>query len=172
MQRLGLSGVIAVIITVGLITVKPGYAHQEGEPGCTLATLHGLYVFDASGFINLGAGWLPKAVVEFLEINGDGSLSSIATANIAGNLPFGHDVQGTGSYTVNPDCTGTLTFSPHLHFDIFVAPSGGQFHMIQTDPSNVLAGVSRRLSARGPSFGARVKVSREPPSPRFESEQV
>jgi hypothetical protein len=135
------------IVAVVMLAFATQQAFAEEEHGCSVATLRGLYVFDASGSINLGAGWVPKAVVEFLEIDGDGTLISIGTANVAGNLPFGHDVHGTGSYTVNADCTGTLTFSAaNIHFDIFVAPRGGQFHMIQTDASNVLAGVSRRVS--------------------------
>jgi hypothetical protein len=31
-------------------------------------------------------------------------------------------------------------------FDIFIAPNGKEYHMIQTDPNTVLAGVSRRVS--------------------------
>ena len=131
---------------VGLISTQPAFAQEEPVP-CTAATLNGLYIFDASGFTALPTGWTPKAVVESLRMNGDGTLSAVATANVGGNLLGGDFHLATGSYIVNPDCTGTLAFNPHgPHFDIFIAPRGTTFHMIQTDPSNVLAGEVRRVS--------------------------
>ena len=51
-----------------------------------------------------------------------------------------------GSYTVNEDCTGTITFVTDVHLDIFIAPHGKEFYLIQTDPSSVLATVARRVS--------------------------
>jgi hypothetical protein len=60
------------------------------------------------------------------------------------------EVTQTGTYTVNPDCTGTYTaqVSPigiTVHFFFIVADSGNQLDVISTDPGTVLAGVARRL---------------------------
>jgi len=137
---------IGMLITIGFVTLSPGYAQAQGRPPCGLATLNGLYVFDASGY-NITAldEHKPKAIVEFLDIKGDGTLTSLATRSVDGTVTRG--IVGTGSYTVAADCTGTLTFNPQgPHFDIFVAPSGNQFDQVQTDPMTVLAGTSRRLS--------------------------
>ena len=141
---------IAAIIVVGLIGTQSAIA-QEEQASCTAATLNGLYIFDASGFTGLPTGWTPKAVVESLRLNGDGTLSAVATASVGGNLVGGELHNATGTYTVNQNCTGTLEFNPQgnppgPHFDIFIAPGGTTFHMIQTDPSNVFAGESRRVS--------------------------
>jgi hypothetical protein len=112
-----------------------------------LETLRGTYIFNASGHINLQTGWTPKAVVEFLTFNGDGTLTSVGTASIGGNIAGGSFHQTTGGYSLKEDCTGTLAFNPQgPHFDIFVVPGGAQIHMIQTDSSNVLAGVVKRIS--------------------------
>ena len=136
--------VIGVVMVVGLMAAQPAFAGEGHDPSCSVETLRGLYVFDASGYINLPSGWTPKAVVEFLQFNGDGTLTSVATASLNLAVHFGH---GTGSYTVNDDCTGTLTFSPSgLHFDLFVEPRGAKFHMIQTDAGNALAGAAKRVS--------------------------
>jgi hypothetical protein len=145
MKRSGLSWVIAALITVVLITVKQGYAEQETEGSCTLATLQGLYVFDATGYNITPSGPQPKAIVEVLGFKGDGTLTSLATRSVNGVVARG--IVGTGSYTVATDCTGTLTFNPQgPHFDIFIAPTGKEIHMIQTDANTVLAGVTRKVS--------------------------
>jgi hypothetical protein len=134
--------VIAMLITLGPITLQQSYAQEEG---CTLATLNGSYVFDATGYNIVNSSPQPKAVVESLDVKGGGTLTSQATVSINGSIHRG--IPGSGTYTVNADCTGTLTFNPQgPHFDIFIAPNGGQFHMIQTDTNTVLAGVSRRVS--------------------------
>ena len=146
---------IAAIIVVGLIGTQSAFAQDE-QASCTAATLNGLYIFDASGINglppSLPTSWIPKAVVESLRLNGDGTLSAVATASVGGNLVGGELHNATGTYTVNQNCTGTLEFNPQgnppgPHFDIFIAPGGTTFHMIQTDPSNVLAGESRRVSS-------------------------
>ena len=52
MKRAGLWAaiVIGIYITVGLITVEPGYAEEkENEPTCTLKTLKGRYLFALHG---------------------------------------------------------------------------------------------------------------------------
>jgi hypothetical protein len=132
---------------MGLVTARQGYAHPPSEGACTLATLNGVYVFDASGYNITPLGPQPKAVVEFIDLKGDGTLTSVGTTSVNGKINPKH--AGSGTYTVNEDCTGTLTFNPQgPHFDIFIAiaPDGKQFHMIQTDSNTVLAGVAQRVS--------------------------
>jgi hypothetical protein len=141
--------VIAVFVTLGSITLQPGYAQQENPTECTLATLRGRYVFDATGYNIVNGSPVPKTVVEFLTFKGDGSLTSIATAVVDGNI-IANDAPGTGSYTVNDDCTGTLTFNwSGLTFDLFIAPHGGGFHMIETVTGQMLAGEARRVDRQG-----------------------
>jgi hypothetical protein len=135
--------VVAALLTLGSMTLQQAYAQQK-DPTCTLATLKGLYTFEATGYNIVNGSPVPKAVAEFLNFKGDGTLTSVATLSVNGNL-VQNDVSGTGSYTVNEDCTGTLTFNGSgLTFDLFVAPHGGRFHMIETVAGTVLAGAARR----------------------------
>ena len=55
---------------------------------------------------------------------------------------------GNGTYTVGPDCTGTLAFGPPgPTFDLFFAPDGSEVDMIQTGPGTpVLQGTVARLA--------------------------
>jgi hypothetical protein len=78
---------------------------EEGEEGCTLATLKGLWGSAINGTI-IGVG--PIAVVGLTKFDGEGHLSMDATAVIDGNV---FPDQTTGTYTVNQNCTGTTVDS-------------------------------------------------------------
>jgi hypothetical protein len=111
----------------------PGVARaQPAGPGCNLHTLRGLYVFDAHGFNIVGGVAVPKAILEGINFNGDGTLAApFVTLSINGNII--HSSGTLGTYTVQGDCTGTVTFADGNSFDIFVQRDDGkQLWMIQT----------------------------------------
>ena len=101
-------------------------------------------MFDATGYDISNSTPAPKAVVELLTLKGDGTLTSLATVSLNGTIHSG--VSGSGTYTVNQNCTGTLTFNGSgFTFDLFIAPNGSRFHMIETVSNTVLAGEVRRV---------------------------
>jgi hypothetical protein len=55
----------------------------------------------------------------------------------------------TGSYTVNPDCTGSKQFTapgfPPTNFDFVVNPNGRKITFIETDAGTVFSGSAVRL---------------------------
>jgi hypothetical protein len=115
---------------------------------CDVETLHGSYLFATHGFNIAGGVAVPKAIVEGIDFDGDGTLSSpFATVSINGTI---FRSSGTvGSYTVNADCTGTLSFTGGPSFDIFVAPRGKELWLIQTGPAAapaVFEGTATRVS--------------------------
>ncbi len=134
-----------LMLMMGILLLGTTTLLAEGPEGgaCTIETLRGVYLFDATGF---APNLLPKAVVETLTMLGDGTITTHATANIGGNV-IANNAVGTGTYTVNEDCTGTVAFSGGQHFNIYIAPSGKEFHMIQVDAGHVLAGKVTRLSS-------------------------
>jgi hypothetical protein len=116
---------------------------------CSLASLKGDYVFSASGHSLIAGVWQPKAIVEYIHFNGDGTLTvTAATVANAGNSgtvtqsPPG----GTGTYVLDANCKGSLQFTPGPTFDIFAAPRGKALWMIQTNPGNVFQGQVKRVS--------------------------
>lgn len=134
--------VLTLCIVLGPITLQQGYAQDV----CTLATLDGTYLFDAAGYNIVNGSPVPKAVAEFLRFKGDGTLTSLATLSVNGNIVQNFSA-GTGNYLINADCTGTLTFSPSgLTFDLFIAPNGREFRMISTFTGSVLVGSGRRVA--------------------------
>ena len=54
---------------------------------------------------------------------------------------------GTGSYTLDASCEGTLTFTETaIHYDISVRPNGKEIWMIETDANSVLNGTAEKVS--------------------------
>jgi hypothetical protein len=136
---------IALFATLSVATLQRGFAQDQDV--CSLATLNGRYAFDATGWNIVNGSAVPKTVVEFLTFKGDSTLTSIATAVVGGNI-IANDAPGSGNYTVNSDCTGTLTFNGSgLTFDLFIAPNGKQLHMIETVTGQMLAGVAQRVGS-------------------------
>ena len=119
-------------------------ANDDDVSGCSVATLHGSYVFAASGYNIVGGVAQPKAIVEFIDFDGHGALT-VPAATVSINGTIVHPPPGSGTYAVAPDCTGTLTFSSGLTFDLFLAPGGREVFMIQTNPATVLQGKVVRL---------------------------
>ena len=127
---------------------RSGTAHANpSTPDCSTRTLRGLYVFRAHGWNIAGGVAVPKAIVEGIDFAGDGTLvSPFATVSLNGSI-F-KSVGSVGVYTVEADCTGTLTFTGGASFDIFVEPGeGDKVWMIQTGPGPaVFEGAATRVS--------------------------
>jgi hypothetical protein len=135
---------------VGLIVAMaigtPGTTRAESRGGsCGVYTLRGSYLFATHGWNIVGGMAVPKAIVEGIDFNGDGTLvSPFATVSINGTIL--HSSGSPGTYTVNADCTGTLSFTGGPSFDIFVDAGGRQVWMIQTGPgSPVFEGTATRV---------------------------
>ena len=116
-----------------------------GPQACGVYTLRGSYLFATHGWNIVGGVAQPKAIVEGIDFNGDGTLvSPFATVSINGTIL--HSSGSLGTYTVNTDCTGTLSFTGGPSFDIFVEQNGKQLWMIQTGPgSPVFEGTVTRV---------------------------
>src|SRR5213594_66326 len=112
---------------------------------CSVGMLRGSYLFATHGWNIVSGVAVPKAIVEGIDFNGDGTLvSPFATVSINGTII--HSSGTLGTYTVNTDCTGTLSFTGGASFDIFVEPNGKQLWMIQTGPgSPVFEGTVTRV---------------------------
>jgi hypothetical protein len=140
------------MIAVGILALSAaGLARANGNDdnghACSVSTLRGQYVFTASGFDIVGGIAQPKAIVELIRFNGDGTLTVPAATHSINGVVARSPANGTGTYVVGPDCTGTLAFGPPgPTFDLFLAPDGSEVDMIQTGPGTpVLQGTVARL---------------------------
>ena len=126
----------ALVSLVAAVFVTPGIARAENDgqsvmPTCGVQTLHGSYVFNAHGWNVVSGAAVPKAILEGINFNGDGTLvSPFVTLSVNGTIIRTSGTAGT--YTVQSDCTGTLSFDDGNSFDVFVSRNGQQLWMIQT----------------------------------------
>ncbi len=149
-----ISGCFAAL---ALALCLPAFAHDTQNGNCSNHQLKGRYVFTATGFTRApasppGSPWVPKAILEVLQFNGDGTVltPAITAANPFGDLgsimqpPSG----SPGEYTVKADCSGSVRFidPSNVTFTIYVEGSGDTIRMIQTNPSNnVFEGTAKRV---------------------------
>ena len=111
---------------------------------CTERTLRGSYVFSASGFNIVGGVQQPKAIVEVIVFNGDGTLD-VPAATVSLNGVIIRSLHSVGTYTVEDNCSGTITFNGPT-YDMFLSKDGDDISMIQTNPNTVFQGLATRTS--------------------------
>jgi hypothetical protein len=122
-----------------------GTPPDNGPAGCDLQTLRGSYVFTASGYNIVSGAAQPKAIVEAIDFNGDGTLG-VPAATVSINGVINRTAAGAGTYTLEATCRGTVTFTPGPSFDIFVDRNGRQAWMIQTNTNSVFQGAVTKIS--------------------------
>lgn len=126
---------VCLVAAMALGTLGTAHAGSGVLASCDVHTLRGSYVFTAHGWNIVGGVAQPKAIVEGIDFNGDGTLvSPYATVSINGTII--HSSGSPGTYTVNADCTGTLSFTGGPSFDISIDTKGNQLWMIQTGPGS------------------------------------
>jgi predicted ester cyclase len=134
-----------------LLVSTLGLAQDDAEP-CTLATLKGRYLFADSGTLLPPAFGVteptPGADAGFHIFNGDGTGTDIVTVRIGSELMLENEIVPT-SYTVNADCTGTLTVPDGPIFNLFIAPGGDTVARIAKAPlGNFASSIAQRVSAK------------------------
>ena len=151
MKRTTIANTFAITIATALaLGIAP--TAQANDKGCSNATLKGTFAYTNTGFITAPppqAG--PFAGVGTQTFDGNGHTNATAWVSQNGNIL---QVTITGTYTVNPDCTGTLTLqiSPVgiTGHSFFVIDDGGAgLRAINTDPGEVITTVARRQSPAG-----------------------
>jgi hypothetical protein len=122
-----------VLLTLALAASSAVTAHA----GCTNPTIKGSYAFTIHGQILTPNGPLLVDCIARTTFDGTGNLTQVDAVAINGHIPLVWR-PGTGTYTVNSDCTGTMTVSspgqPTLHLAILVSQSGNHIHTVVTDP--------------------------------------
>ena len=135
-------------VTALALAISPTAKADDNDKGCSNATLQGTFAYTSTGFITAPPAFAgPFAETGTQIFDGKGGTTAAVTLSQNGNiLP----VTITGTYTVNPDCTGTFTLqvSPigiTVHVFFVIDDSGNGFQAIETDPGLVITRIGRRL---------------------------
>jgi hypothetical protein len=138
---------LAVAMALGTSTTARAAADAQV---CSVGMLRGLYLATFDGYAILGGNLVPKAVMQGLRFNGDGTtFNTFGTVNIGGFIII-DATGGVGTYTVNPDCTGTLSITNGPTFNIYVGPAAQKVWTLETSPSPAGLGVSVGTATRLP----------------------
>jgi hypothetical protein len=100
---------------------------------CSVGMLKGLYVWTFDGYTG---DRTPKAIMQGTRFDGNGNtINAFGTVNIGG---FAFDVTGAvGTYTVNSDCTGTISVAGGgPTFNMYIGPGALQLWTTQTGGGN------------------------------------
>ena len=144
-----------IMIICGLLVAGSSAWADDGVEGppCTLKTLKGRYLVADKGTILPPAFGVtaptPGANAGFHLFNGDGTGIDMVTFRVNGVTVLENAVVPI-SYTVNPDCTGTLKVlvPGGPTFGIFIAPNGEAIATIAKDPGNYASSIDRRVSSK------------------------
>lgn len=124
--------------------------NQGGCPGnCSLHTLNGCYGSTITGTLlpNPGPFAGPVAGVVLQNYDGRGGFTQIDTVTIGGVL-VASGRSSSGTYTVNPDCTGTATINfpgePPLQLTFVLDDSGKEIRAVVTNPALATTSIGRK----------------------------
>jgi hypothetical protein len=147
--------VALVVVFVGLAAMSSANASPLPEDEnlvCTNATLHGTYQWSVAGLIqtttqnggNIG-DFAPIVEASYAVFDGHGTITKlVSTDNFSSGGSF--TVTGTGTYTVNADCSGSLTFnttvgSINRHLEIL---DGDTVDFVHTDAGLIISGTMKK----------------------------
>lgn len=152
MKRI-LRAFLALAVSATLVFVVTSWKHGvmpvHAQGGCSVATLTGTYAFKDPGFVAPGhsvtGAEVPFAAMGVEAFDGAGNVSASYTLVINGAISTG--LTGSGTYTVNSDCTGSVSFTTGdaagLTFNIAIIGGGTEAFGIHTS-----SGITGALDAK------------------------
>src|SRR5215469_5893377 len=130
MSRMALTKVVFFLLVLsGSAVAQSGNGRLE-TGGCSNHILFGDYGMQIEGIV-LGPN-LPLRTVSMGHFDGTGNLSEVSYVVLNGMIPTEEWRPSTATYTVNPNCTGVVTFNtppgaPPLVFHFVLVKHGTEF---------------------------------------------
>jgi hypothetical protein len=151
-RRIAILASACGLATVGTLALI-GTARADGAEAplsCSNATLKGTYAFSyISWSISAQGRATPVAKAGFETYNGTGTGIGVVTINSNGVI-VGNNERNAATYSINADCTGKIAYTRAdgsiVHFNIYLSPSGNQFHLVGTDTGSIQASTNTRVA--------------------------
>jgi hypothetical protein len=143
-------GGVLVITLWALLSITTLRNHNvaHAATGCTLATLTGNYGFTENvGFLATSPRtFVPAARLGLITFSsGTGSFSISLTTSINGDISNSED---SGSYTVNSNCTGSITFTNGIDsgesYNISIVSGGTEVLAMRTDQGPTITATMKK----------------------------
>jgi hypothetical protein len=140
-----------ILLLLTLVMVGSQCSRAHGST-CTNSTIRGSYAFTIHGTLFLPDGsTLVIDGIDKVTFDGKGNFTQVDAVATNGKLDAPGWRPGTGTYLVNPDCTGTQTIVvqglPDLHLQFIVAQSGNTIHQVVIDPGFATTAEGERVRA-------------------------
>ena len=152
MKRVLLRCQVALLLSASMFYAQRAVAQEQSGKvkECSNATLRGSFGYTSTG--TLLDSYVPAPFAgPFGEVgrqtfDGRGNTSATATTSSNGNIA---PVTIEGTYTVNPDCTGSMTlnvspFDSTVHADFVIDRDGAELRAIGTDAGLIETRVYRK----------------------------
>jgi hypothetical protein len=111
--------------------------YEQGAAKCTDLGVKHTYSLEATGIFTSGQ----LAAAGQLILNGKGALTGTLTSSADGSIS---SLAVTGTYAINSNCTGTLTFTPEgqaaINLAVVIVNAGKELMFIETDANTVVSG--------------------------------
>jgi hypothetical protein len=110
------------------------------EQGCGPQSLRGTYIYSADGFVSDVPGqgpFTPIAEAGVYTFDGAGQFSTTNTISIGGQIIPRND---TGTYSVNADCTGSVSLDHGVTFNFAITRSAKEMRLVVTTPTVAVMG--------------------------------
>lgn len=149
--------VVALALAGASLTMSLGYrptqiVHADTTPAaCDATTLNGAYGYTLSGYAydsqyNI---YIVAAAGRFVA-DGNGAVTGSDTMNFDSSVS---KRKMTGSYTMNADCTGSVTLAyndgtstQNVHGDVVAVNNGKEVNFTQTDAPFMITAVMKRVN--------------------------
>jgi len=128
---------IVVLLAIGF-TLCTSMGSRAQEP-CSTATLQGRYVFTGRGFIEAVEPGIQRVHYGIFVFDGAGKFSGKQSSSRGGKI--GRE-KLEGTYTLDADCTGTMTFGAilaygQIHWDMYVTENHKKGYLIRMDEGSM-----------------------------------
>ncbi len=141
--------ILCFLLTLVVVGSQSSMAHASA---CSNSTIRGSYAFTIHGTLFLPDGsTLVVNGIDKVTFDGNGNFTQIDAVATNGRLDAPGWRPGTGTYSVNADCTGTQSIVvpglPDLHLQFIVAQSGNTIHQVVIDPGFATTAEGERVIA-------------------------
>ena len=140
--------ILSFLLALVVVGSQSSTAHASA---CSNSTIRGSYAFTIHGqvFLQDGSTLLIDGLAK-TTFDGKGNLTQLDAIAVNGNVAPGW-ASNTGTYSVNPDCTGTFTVTngsqPPVHLRMIIAKSGNTIHDMVIDAGFATTAEAERVGA-------------------------
>ena len=141
---------VCLVAVIAAGTSRTAGAAADGQV-CSVHMLRGMYVWTFDGYANLGGISYRKPLCKASGSTEIGTtFNTFGTVNIGGSIII-DATGGVGTYTVAPDCTGTISINDGPSFNMYVGPGAQKIwtnQIVGAGATGTGVGTATRLPGR------------------------